>query len=752
MENIRTYHTLEVKIVREHVFRQIDCQENSPAFDAMTACYDSILPQVMELLKPAAVMCTAILPREAENKAGTEVLYEIVTMGQGISRYISDAFESGDYVRGLMADAMSDDALFSAVQELHTERLAFCADMKRGICGSWDIPQDLPAIILQDAWTQTEAAHIGVKIGSGLMFDPVKTLCSVYVLTHQTEKFRDWHDCGRCQKQSCRFRQEEGLSDKSGGCQVTVVKNGRPAAVLNCQPGQTVMEVLTEFDASYKAVCGGSGRCGKCRIKLIKGSLAVSASDRKFFSAKELDQGRRLACMAVPDTDIVVVPEMETQEDMAVVSVFGTAACREADSGCGHADNTKKYAAAIDIGTTTLAVQMIALPEGRIMGTYTGINRQRTYGADVISRIGWACAGKEQAMRDLIEEDVCSGIEAAAGLYLPEGGELDVIAVCGNTTMLHIFRGYPCNGLGQAPFVPYTLKEEIFCPEGRLKERLQAAGQRLGRKNFFSHVCIKIYPGISAFVGADIVAGMCALNMASDRETDMLIDLGTNGEMAIGNCEKLLVTSAAAGPAFEGGNITWGTGSVQGAICRAVYENGKLKTETIGGGPPEGICGTGLIEITSELLKAGIIDENGMLDDAYFVGGYPVAKRTDGQIICLTQKDIRELQMAKAAVCAAAQTLMIKYHTDPAQIRHIYIAGGFGYQLNYEKAADIGLFPKAFLGKMTAVGNSALRGAVMLASDESMMARADKITALATETGLASEPVFQQKYMEGMYF
>ena len=117
-----------------------------------------------------------------------------------------------------------------------------------------------------------------------------------------------------------------------------------------------------------------------------------------------------------------------------------------------------------------------------------------------------------------------------------------------------------------------------------------------------------------------------------------------------------------------------------------------MKTETIGGGPPEGICGTGLIEITAELLKAGIIDENGMLDDAYFVGGYPVAKRTDGQIICLTQKDIRELQMAKAAVCAAAQTLMIKYHTDPAQIRHIYIAGGFGYQLNYEKAADIGLF------------------------------------------------------------
>ena len=165
----------------------------------------------MELLKPTGSYVQCNTAEGGGEQSRNRGLYEIVTMAKVSSRYISDAFESGDYVRGLMADAMSDDALFSAVQELHTERLAFCADMKRGICGSWDIPQDLPAIILQDAWTQTEAAHIGVKIGSGLMFDPVKTLCSVYVLTHQTEKFRDWHDCGQMSEASCRFRQEEGF-------------------------------------------------------------------------------------------------------------------------------------------------------------------------------------------------------------------------------------------------------------------------------------------------------------------------------------------------------------------------------------------------------------------------------------------------------------------------------------------------------------------------------------------------------------
>lgn len=752
MESIRTYHILDFKITQEHVLRQLDCHKDSPVFDEMAACCDEIFPQVMKLLKPAAVLCRAMLPKEAGRKAGTEVLYEIVTMGQGISRYISDAFDRGDYVRGMIADAMVDDALFSAVQKLHTARADFCADIRRGICGSLDIPKDLPAEILRDAWQQTAAAHIGVGLGSGLMFDPVKTLCSVYVLTDQTEQFNDVHDCGKCEKHDCVFRAGTGLPAETGGYHVTVLKDGETAALLKHYPGQTVMEVLTAADASYKAICGGIGRCGKCRIKLVKGSLLVSAADRQFFSAKQLEEGWRLACTAVPSSDITIIPDMEDEQHMTVVSAFGQTGSGQSDEKRTHTAKTKTYAAAIDIGTTTLAVQMISLPDGKVMGTYTGLNRQRAYGADVIARIGQACSGKAQAMREMIEDDVCRGIELAASWYLPKGGILKTIAVCGNTTMMHLLRGYPCDGLGQAPFVPYRLEGERFRPQGRLKMQLEEVQRRLDRKDFLSDVYLCIYPGISAFVGADIVSGMCALDMASDQGTDMLIDLGTNGEMAIGSCEKLLVTSAAAGPAFEGGNITWGIGSIDGAVCRASYENGILKTETIGGVPPVGICGTGLIEIASELLRAGIIDETGALAEPYFESGYPVAKRKDGQLICLTQKDVRELQMAKAAICAAAQTLMIKYHTDPAQIRHIYIAGGFGYELNYEKAAAIGLFPKEFLGKMTAVGNSALKGAAMLAADGRMMARAEKIAALAAETSLAAEPVFQQKYMEAMYF
>lgn len=232
----------------------------------------------------------------------------------------------------------------------------------------------------------------------------------------------------------------------------------------------------------------------------------------------------------------------------------------------------------------------------------------------------------------------------------------------------------------------------------------------------------------------------------------MLIDLGTNGEMALGNEEALLVTSTAAGPAFEGGNITWGTGSIPGTVCHVWQEDGSLQIGTIQDQPPVGICGTGVIELVSELVRAEEMDETGRLEEPWFEEGYPVVQNVRGEQIVLTQKDVREIQLAKAAVRAGIETLLSEYGVEASVVDTVYVAGGFGYCLDYEKAAEVGMFPQEFLGKLQAVGNSALQGAVQLLLDKEKIQKAERIASRAREIDLSVHPVFQETYMDAMFF
>lgn len=263
---------------------------------------------------------------------------------------------------------------------------------------------------------------------------------------------------------------------------------------------------------------------------------------------------------------------------------------------------------------------------------------------------------------------------------------------------------------------------------------------------------IQVYPGISTFVGADIVSGLCALRIAEKTSVRLLVDLGTNGEMVLGNKDRMLAASTAAGPAFEGGNITWGTGSIPGAICGVHLKDGKLDIQTIQELAPIGICGTGVIELAAELLRNEEMDETGRLTDQWFKSGFSISMNPHGEQICLTQKDIRELQLAKAAVRGGIEALLNRYGITAGQIDRVYVAGGFGYQLNYEKAVQIGMFPKEFTGKFQAAGNSSLRGAVELLYSPDRMQEAVRTAALAEEISLSSDPVFQEAYMDAMFF
>ena len=231
-----------------------------------------------------------------------------------------------------------------------------------------------------------------------------------------------------------------------------------------------------------------------------------------------------------------------------------------------------------------------------------------------------------------------------------------------------------------------------------------------------------------------------------------MIDLGTNGEMGIGNRNKILVTSTAAGPAFEGGNITWGTGSIQGAICNVDLKDNQLNIRTIGDTEPVGICGTGVIETAAELVKAKLIDETGLMAEEYFEDGYPLAKTAKGELIVFTQKDIRELQLAKSAIRAGVETLILRYGVNYNQIDKVYLAGGFGFKMDMEKAVAIGLLPEELRGKMEAVGNSSLGGAVKYLTEETSRAFLEHIVMVSSEIDLANDITFNDFYMKYMFF
>ena len=242
--------------------------------------------------------------------------------------------------------------------------------------------------------------------------------------------------------------------------------------------------------------------------------------------------------------------------------------------------------------------------------------------------------------------------------------------------------------------------------------------------------------------------------MDRDKEYSLLIDFGTNGEMALGSKERLLATSTAAGPAFEGGNIRYGVGSVKGAIVGVTI--GAYGTEaevnTIANKAPIGICGTGVVEAVAELLRLGLVDETGCLDDLYFEDGYPLAEAVDGSVIYLTQRDIREIQLAKAAVRAGLETLFLRYGITKGEVSRVYLSGGFGFHLNCHKAVEIGLLPEELENKVEIVGNSSLSGAVKCLTEQEGWARAAKIAEGTQEITLSADQDFNRLYIEYMGF
>lgn len=311
--------------------------------------------------------------------------------------------------------------------------------------------------------------------------------------------------------------------------------------------------------------------------------------------------------------------------------------------------------------------------------------------------------------------------------------------MAGNTTMIHLLLGLPVKSLAISPFKPVTLNS-VNLPAAEILN------------DDFSSAEMHIFPGVSAYVGPDIVSGMYNRSFEALRELTLFVDLGTNGEIVLGDIKKIMCVSAAAGPAFEGARISCGTGCVPGAISYAGINKGKVWYSTINQEPAVGLCGSGLVDLVAACLDAGIINKSGLMKPEYRKDGLFIEKDIDGNEMRLTQKDIRELQLAKSAIRAGIEILIKEFDVTYNDIGKVYLAGGFGNHINADSAVRIGLLPQELKSHIILAGNSSLGGAVDSLLNPDKEEKVMEILKKVHYIELSSTRDFNDKFVEYMLF
>ena len=494
---------------------------------------------------------------------------------------------------------------------------------------------------------------------------------------------------------------------------INVTLNGN---ILTCEYGTSLSEII-----KGEKPCGGHGKCGKCKV-IAKGKLSEPCeTELELLSSDELARGVRLACLTYAYGDCEIKTTIQSKNAQIVTS----GAKLDIKLHASFLD----YGVAIDIGTTTLAAHIYDT-SGNMLAEATCLNSQSAWGADVISRIEAALDGKATELATAVRSDVNKIIGRLAASAQIDTQRIQSVVITGNTIMLSLLTEQDTEPFSHAPFHV----ERLF------GETLTAS--KLGLSSLRPDAQIYLPPCISAFVGADTICALLATNLCK-HNTTMLVDIGTNGEMALWHNGRLTVCSTAAGPAFEGVGISMGMRGETGAVDKVSFADGKLNAHVIGESAPLGICGSGLVDAVAYMLDAGILDETGAMEYEPFMIKAPVK---------LMQSDIRMLQLAKSAICAGLLTLTESAGLDSSDITTLYIAGGFGNYLDKQNAAKIGLLPTALANNSQTVGNAALGGASMLLLNSDMRATAAQLANAAYTLELSTSKVFSEHYMLGMMF
>ncbi len=595
---------------------------------------------------------------------------------------------------------------------------------------------------------------------------------------------------------------------------ITIWKNSKKE-ILDAKKGKNLLQLLNENDYNIDSYCGGEGICGKCRIKLISGNHEITNAEKDLLTEKDIDKGIRLACMVEINDDLEI--EIEDKDEIVVMTSGNynkyeinkefNKQCISLDSPTikDQRDYTKRifdklavdkinydvlkkfdeinkgeeltitskknkiidiekgnkknnlYGIAVDIGTTTIVLYLFNLHEGKEIDNFSIYNPQKKFGADVISRINYAQKndnGKENLKLELIKS-LNKGIDKLAEKNSINKKDIFFMTIAGNTIMLHTLLGVDAETIAKAPYIPlFTDRIDIFPDD--LKININEKGT------------IRLLPCVSGYVGADIVADLLTINEYLTDKINLLIDIGTNGEIVLTKGEKIYTCSTAAGPAFEGANISFGMAGIPGAVSKFKLDK-KIDYKTIANKKAAGICGSGLVDIIAELFRNGIIDKQGgfvdeeKVDENYreylstykdfkafrVVGG---KETKTGNDIYLTQKDIRKVQLAKGAIQAGIEILKKESNVTSEDIDNVFIAGGFGNYINSHSACTINLIPRELEDKIIQIGNAAGTGAKICLLNRKAIKITDEIIKNVSYIELSKRQDFTQKYMDSMPF
>lgn len=540
---------------------------------------------------------------------------------------------------------------------------------------------------------------------------------------------------------------------------VYIEPDGRKISV---PAGHTLMEALTQVGLFLRADCGGKGGCGKCRVKLVPAPTqepdTLPQAEYRGLPQKEQTKGIRLACRLLVDRDLhVEIPESSlfSADVIQKAPLSLPAELAEAKPLSGD----ERFGVAVDLGTTTIALYLCALDTPQVLGSVSIKNPQAQFGDDVMSRIS-AIRDKGEIlgrMQSMAVNAIQWGALTLAERQGIDPREIARMSVVGNSTMIHILVGESPASLGVHPFEP------------RFSEAKKLPSEALGFTDL-PNMTVETLPLISAFLGSDIIAAALGVDFEDNEPGTVLADVGTNGEVMLKTSEGILATSCATGPAFEGASLSCGMHAIAGAIDAVEIEDvnsqptysliqRKARTTT----RPAGICGSGIVSAVAESYRHKILNQDGSFNTKCgnpalqtALEGPPSLILADaeitatGEAVAVSQKDIRAIQLAKGALKAGIDMLLVAGgHQRP---RQILLAGAFGSYLAKDDVLTIGMFPPVRASQIAIMGNAAGVGAVRYLLDEASAARIGAIKAATKVVHLAMDPEFQQAFIAALGF
>ena len=495
---------------------------------------------------------------------------------------------------------------------------------------------------------------------------------------------------------------------------ITILQKGKKRNIT-VENGETLLGVLRKNGVEVYSPCGGNGTCGKCKV-FIKGEGSVTS------------------CVYPVTKDIeIVLPDQRE----AHILVDQHAYTVQLALNPGPSENLSSYpqGVAIDIGTTSVVFYLVNLFTGGIIETRAIMNPQAKYGADVISRINYTAQSAEglYTLQNEIITAINLQLDHFAGVMEVSADEIVKIAITGNTTMLHLLLGVDPLPIALAPFTPAFIEEQ------------QLKGKDL-KLHCHAEAEIKILPSISAYIGADIVAGIASIKQMEQYKRFLFMDIGTNGELALVTPERIWCCATAAGPAFEGANISCGMSAIEGAISVFTAK----EYSVIGNFPPVGICGSGLIDVVAHLVDAKLVRDDGFLEKDFVV----VPKEDSGTLkeIVLTQQDIREVQLAKSAMMAGMNVLLKKASLSYDDIDVLFLAGGFGNYIDTSNAITIGMLPGSMENRIISLGNTSGAGALLALKSVNFDSIVNQVRKKTTYIELSDDDDFTLDFVMNMGF